>query len=84
MGDLVERLKAESVACRSAFGEDIIDLHAQAADEIERLRAELVEMTEEAQDGWGYADDHFQHKWLSPERLAAWFHNRYLTDQEKK
>lgn len=50
---------------------------------IERLEAELADMAEEARDGWGYADDYFQHKWLAPERLREWFpNNRYLDGSE--
>lgn len=41
--------------------------------------ARIAELEELAKEGWGYADDYFQHKWLEPERLAAWFpNNRYL------
>lgn len=40
---------------------------------------ELAAMTMLAREGWAYADDYFQEKWLPKKLLREWFpNNRYL------
>ena len=39
------------------------------------------DMRELAKEGWSYADDYYQHKWLPPDVLARWFpENRYIQE----
>jgi hypothetical protein len=43
----------------------------EALDEIDRLRALLVEACDLAAEGWAYAGDYFRDKWRVDERLST-------------